>query len=87
MISIGESNVFQENIYLTAWPLETDKNFPIKIHIGNGCIFGAYNHITAINNIRIGNNLVTGKWVTITDNSHGLTDELTLNIPPRASIG
>ena len=83
MISIGESNVFQENIYLTAWPLETDKNFPIKIHIGNGCIFGAFNHITAINNIRIGNNLVTGKWVTITDNSHGLTDELSLNTPPK----
>ena len=28
-------------------------------------------YITAINNITIGNNILTGKWVTITDNSHG----------------
>ena len=82
MISIGDNNVFQDYIYITAWPLISDIKSPTKIHIGNGCVLGAFNHITAINNIRIGDNLVTGKWVTITDNSHGQTDEKTLNTPP-----
>ena len=39
--------------------------------IGSNCSFGAYNHITAINSIHIGDGCLTGKWVTITDNSHG----------------
>ena len=30
----------------------------------------------------IGNNLLTGKWVTITDNSHGYTDIVSLHTPP-----
>ena len=86
-ISIGEYCSFQDYVYLTAWKNYAGNHFEPNITIGNNGDFGAFNHITAINNIRIGNNLVTGKWVTITDNSHGLTDELTLNIPPRASIG
>ena len=50
--------------------------------IGDNCNFGAYNHITCANSITIGNNLLTGKWVTITDNSHGDTDLATLQVPP-----
>ena len=43
----------------------------ISIIIGKNCHFGVQNHITCINKISIGDNLLTGKWVTITDNSHG----------------
>ena len=50
--------------------------------IGDNCNFGAYNQITCTNSITIGNNLLTGKWVTITDNSHGSTDLQTLQVPP-----
>lgn len=42
-----------------------------ELTIGSHCNFGAYNHITCTNRITIGDNLLTGKWVTITDNSHG----------------
>lgn len=52
------------------------------IEIGDNCNFGAYNHITSINKIQIGNGLLTGKWVTITDNSHGNTDVVCLGIEP-----
>ena len=41
------------------------------ITIGDNCVFGQYNHITATNRIKIGNNLLTGRFVLITDNSHG----------------
>lgn len=67
-ISIGDFCFFTEGFYLTAW---TKNGRKADITIGNGCDFGAYNHITATNKIVIGDNLLTGKWVTITDNSHG----------------
>lgn len=67
-ISIGDFCFFTKGFYLTAWT-KNGKNG--NITIGNSCDFGAYNHITATNKIVIGDNLLTGKWVTITDNSHG----------------
>ncbi len=39
--------------------------------MGNNCSIGDHSHITAINKIIIGNNLLTGPNVLITDNSHG----------------
>lgn len=41
------------------------------IKIGNHCMFGDSNHLTAVNGITVGNNLRTGKNVLISDNSHG----------------
>ena len=55
-----------EGLYLCSWQGG-------EISIGDSCSFGAYNHITSSNKIHIGNGLLTGKWVTITDNSHGLS--------------
>ena len=49
--------------------------------IGRGCHIGAYNHITCINRIKIGNGFVSGKWVTITDNNHGDTSKETMKMP------
>ena len=51
--------------------------------IGSNCSFGAYNHITCANRVNIGDSLLTGKWVTITDNSHGETDRATLEMRPQ----
>lgn len=45
-----------------------------EIIIGNNVSLGAYNHISAINSIKIGNGVLTGKWVTIVDNFHGDTN-------------
>ena len=81
-ISIGNHCFFEQFLYLTAWDFfhckDIDQHFSPTITIGSNCYFGAFNHITAINKIEIGNNLLTGKFVTITDNSHGKTcfDEL-----------
>lgn len=77
-ITIGARTIFDEGLFLTAW---TAHGTP-SITIGQGCNFGAFNHITAINNITIGDNCLTGKSVTITDNSHGEIDRESLNIPP-----
>lgn len=85
-ISIGERTSFGHDIYLTAWAEYKVCNglqkFNPEIRIGHDCCFGAYNHITAINKIEIGDGCLTGKWVTITDNSHGQSDFDSLCDPP-----
>lgn len=89
-ITIGKNTSFGEHSFLTAWDsFKCEKegkdfvqHFTPSIVIGNDCHLGYSNHITAINNITIGNNLLTGKWVTITDNSHGKTSLEDLSLPP-----
>mgnify|MGYP002521654289 FL=1 len=56
-----------------------DKPF---LKIGSHCGFGAFNHITCANKVAISDHCLTGKWVTITDNSHGETDLDSLCLPP-----
>ena len=81
-ISIGANSFFGDNFYLTTWPENAESNKDPIIKIGERCNFGSYNHITCTNKILIGNNVLTGKWVTISDNNHGDTSEETLHIPP-----
>ena len=89
-ISIGDNVYFDNWIYLTAWDRysciekgqECVQHFTPQLIIGDNCRFGAFNHITAINKIIIGNGVLTGKWVTITDNSHGRFEEEQLKILP-----
>ena len=79
-ISIGEKTCFGDNLYLTAWPELCTSGKEPNLSIGSNCSFGAYNHITCANRVTIGDSLLTGKWVTITDNSHGETDKPTLGM-------
>ena len=81
-ISIGENCGFGDFIYLTAWQEYHGEHFAPELTIGNNCDFGAYNHITCINRVEIGDNCLTGKWVTISDNNHGTTDFDTLHEAP-----
>jgi len=91
-ISIGVNSVFDDGLTLTAWDKyeyiggnginKENQIFTPEITIGDNCIFGAWNHITAINKIKIGDNCLTGKWVTITDNGHGSTDVENMKLPP-----
>jgi acetyltransferase-like isoleucine patch superfamily enzyme len=89
-ISIGEGTSFGDWIYLTAWDSYKcivdgavfEQMLIPELTIGAGCSIGAYNHITCTNKIQIGDRLLAGKWVTITDNSHGQTDFDSLHIAP-----
>ena len=81
-IVLGENVSFGNNCVLTAWESYMGESLHPEIKIGNKCCFGEYNHITSTNKIIIGNCVLTGRWVTITDNSHGKTDIATLKEPP-----
>lgn len=78
LITLG-SGIVHRFCILTAW--NTHGVVPF-IEIGDGFSLGEYTHITAIGHMKIGRNLLTGRWVTITDNSHGTTDYESLVIPP-----
>lgn len=86
-IILGNSVIFADYFFLTAftkWGKHqiTKDSSKCLIQIGNNCTFGAYNHITSINSIVIGDGCLTGKWVSITDNAHGSTNKDQFLIPP-----
>ena len=81
-ISIGDSTRIEIDTSISAWKDYRGIKYNPMVIIGANCNIGAYNHITAINKIQIGDGLLTGKWVTITDNSHGVFVKEQCNIPP-----
>ncbi len=92
LIDIGDGSSFSEGLVLTAWDRytiiipdtgeKTVQKFSPSIQFGRNCNIGRNNHISAINKIKIGDNLLTGQDVTITDNSHGESSSNDINIPP-----
>lgn len=75
-IEIGESTYIEHNVEITAWTKYKTQSFSASIKIGNGCTIRHGAHITAINRIEIGNNLLTGTDILITDNTHGTCNNL-----------
>lgn len=85
-ISIGDGSHIGDYGRLTAYSYyqATGQKLTPQISIGNNCSIGTQSHITAINHINIGNNVLTGPRVLITDNSHGSSSLHELEIPPHA---
>ncbi len=81
-IVVGDNTSFARRLRLTAWPQPEHPNGRHLIKIGNDCNFGEGNHITASNSISIGNHLLTGANVLISDNAHGAANNESLNVPP-----
>jgi acetyltransferase-like isoleucine patch superfamily enzyme len=81
-ISIGDRTSFGSRATLTAWDKYGFDRFCPEIIIGNNVSIGDDSHITAINRIEIGNNVLTGKKITITDNAHGKSNIESLMLPP-----
>lgn len=79
---IGEGTNIGRFAVLTAWDSYEGELFTPEIYIGENCSFGDFLHLTCINKIVIGNGVLTGRWVTISDNSHGNTDFKTLHTAP-----
>ena len=80
-ISVGCYSNIQKGCVIESWHFSSFDN-NAEITIGNMCDIGEYSHITSINKVVIGDNLLTGRFVLITDNSHGLTECSELNLPP-----
>ena len=70
-IRIGSMTNIGKHSAITAWNNYGSTDYCPTIVIGKDCNLGEYNHISCINQITIGNGVLTGRWVTITDNNHG----------------
>lgn len=81
-ISIGRNTTIGRGAILTAWEQYGNEKFTPHISIGDNCHIGEFVHITSINKIVIGNNVLTGRYVYISDNFHGGTSSKDLMIPP-----
>lgn len=68
-IEIGELTQIKSNVILSTWN-EIPNKTP-NLVIGQNCNIGEYTHISCANKITIGDGVLTGRWVTIVDNSHG----------------
>jgi acetyltransferase-like isoleucine patch superfamily enzyme len=81
-ISIGNNVAIGKNGVISAWDNYMNVKYTPRLTLGNDIIIGNYCHITSINRIEIKNGALMGKWVTITDNAHGRSEEEDLLIPP-----
>lgn len=85
-MNIGNDCFFNDNMMLSAWTEFNGKTYKPQIIIGDNCNFGFCNHITSCNQIKIGNNLLTGMYVIITDNNHGDINLSDLLLPPSKRV-
>lgn len=81
-MTIGNKSQIGKGVQLTAWDNFKGQKFIPEIIIGDNCSIGEDSHITAINSIRLGNNVRLGKKILITDNAHGASTADKLDIAP-----
>lgn len=79
-ISIGQNCKIGNHTRITAYDSFAGVSFSPRIQIGNNCSIGSRSHLTAIHSIQIGDGVLMGNDVLITDNSHG--DISYSNLPP-----
>ena len=73
-IKIGKNTMIERHSVLTCWDNYGGNKYTPKIEIGEECSLGEYLHITCIGSISIGNGVLLGRRITISDNSHGYTE-------------
>jgi acetyltransferase-like isoleucine patch superfamily enzyme len=78
-IKIGRNtSIMQYCILETCTDIKLHPLLEIKDHVS----IGEYSHITCANHIEIGNGVLTGRFVLITDNGHGKSDISEMTTPP-----
>lgn len=82
-ISVGKNCYIGSRVQLTAWDSSyIGGNYTPEIILGDGVSIGDESQVTAINRIVIGNGVLTGKKVLITDNSHGEVTREMMDVVP-----
>jgi acetyltransferase-like isoleucine patch superfamily enzyme len=81
-ISIKNNVSIGKNSVINAWEKYENETYNPLIIIGNNTLIGDECHISAINKIIIGENVLIGKRVSIIDNSHGNSSTIELLTTP-----
>lgn len=82
-ITIGDNATFFRNARIEAWDSYEGRKYTPQILIGNNVCFNPSCHIGSINRIVIGDNVLAGAGVLITDHFHGKIESESLKLPPR----
>lgn len=61
---------------LECWDYYRGKHYSPRLTIGKGSSIGEYTHLTCISPMVIGENVLTGRYVLISDNNHGTAGKL-----------
>ena len=85
-ISIGDNVTIGKNARLEAWDQYNQEHFTPSITLCNGVNMGNNCHIGAINSIFIGENVLMGSNIYITDHQHGKIQKAELQIKPSERI-
>ncbi len=80
-IKIGKSSIGRGCIISAIDKYGSDIYNP-QISIGDYCHIGEFSHITACQEVRIGNHVLMGRMVFISDNSHGDSTRDAMSISP-----
>ena len=81
-MQIGDRFTAGIGLNLQAWDSFAGERFQPKLIIGNNVVLTDYIQISCANEIRIGNNVLMGQSVYISDNNHGNADCSVVGIPP-----
>ncbi len=78
-ITIGNGSSIMKHCVLETCPTA---GIQPEMIIGNGVSLGEYSHVTCANRVVIGDDVLTGRFVLITDNSHGKSSIDEIDIAP-----
>lgn len=81
-MTIGRNVTISRNCLIEAKYSHGGNEYTPHLTIGEGAYIGDGSHITCMGDITIGNNLLTGRRILISDNNHGTIDKRSLNLPP-----
>ena len=84
LLSPQHIKVGQHSSIMSHCVLETCPNAGLnpQLEIGNHVSLGEYSHITCARRVVIGDGVLTGRFVLITDNGHGNSSEEECSMPP-----
>jgi acetyltransferase-like isoleucine patch superfamily enzyme len=81
-ISIGSNSSICNGVELSCSVVPDAIGTAPDMVIGDNVSIGEYSHITCANKLVIGNGVLTGKRILITDNAHGVSDRKSLGMLP-----
>lgn len=81
-ISVGDDFSAGDGLLMEAWDAYRDQTFTPQICIGNGVNCSNYVQISAIDRVTIGDHVLMGQCVYISDNNHGKWNAEELRLPP-----
>lgn len=79
-VRVGRHCLFEAGLELTAW--ETPSGQAPEVTIGDHCVIRKDAQISAVRRVVIGNHLLTGTHVLISDNAHGESKTSQTVLPP-----